>query len=33
MARVFPNSGGYKDVEAKYGDNIFYSQQREPLII
>lgn len=26
MARVFPNSGGYKDVEAKYGDNIFYSQ-------
>ena len=26
MARVFPNSGGYKDVEAKYGDNVFYSQ-------
>ncbi|MEQ3456774.1 peptide ABC transporter substrate-binding protein [Enterococcus cecorum] len=25
VARVFPNSGGYKDVEAKFGDNIIYS--------
>ena len=25
-ARVYPNSGGYKDVEAKYGDAINFSQ-------
>ncbi|NLL31893.1 MAG: peptide ABC transporter substrate-binding protein, partial [Enterococcus cecorum] len=25
VARVFPNSGGYKDVEAKFGDNVIYS--------
>lgn len=26
MARVFPNSGGYKDVEKKYGDAINFTQ-------